>query len=68
MARLRIVLELSEKKKYELELFNTLQRYTNPPAYIKDVLRGILPIPGDIKINDKKQPKYDEDNEDLMDI
>lgn len=68
MARLRITIEFNEKKKYDLELFNILQRYTNPSAYIKDVLRGMLPIPGDIKVNDTKQSKYDEDNEDLMDI
>ena len=58
MERLRITLEFNKNRKEELNLYEKLQNYSNPSAYIKDVLRGLLPIPGEIKVV----------SEDLMDI
>ena len=45
MERLRIVLEFSKKKMEDLELYGELIRYSSPAAHIKDVLRGVCPLP-----------------------
>lgn len=66
MERLRITLEFNKKRKEELNLYEKLQNYSNPAAYIKDVLRGLLPIPGEIKV--VSEVSSEEDYEDLMDI
>ena len=71
MDRLRITIEFNKNKKEELELYCILQNYSNPASYIKDVLRGLLPIPSNIKIlTPEDNSKYIEeiDDEDLMDI
>ncbi|MBN1058599.1 hypothetical protein [Clostridium botulinum] len=67
MERLRIPLEFNKNRKEDLELYNTLQKYSNPAAYIKDVLRGLLPIPGQTsQLNITNNVKNDD--EDLMDF
>lgn len=43
--RLRLQIEFNQDKEEDMELWNILQRYTSPTAYVKDVLRGILPPP-----------------------
>ena len=71
MERLRITLEFNKNRKEELNLYEKLQNYSNPAAYIKDVLRGLLPIPGQINVNttiNKTNDAKIEDDEDLMDI
>jgi len=45
MQRLRIVLEFSKVKKEDLELYGELLRYSNPSAHVKDVLKGVCPLP-----------------------
>ena len=45
MERLRIVLEFSKGKIEDLVLFNELNKYSNPPAHIKDILKGLVPLP-----------------------
>ena len=40
MERLRITIEFNKNRKEELNLYEKLQNYSNPAAYIKDVLRG----------------------------
>ena len=66
MERLRITLEFNKNRKEELNLYEKLQNYSNPAAYIKDVLRWLLPIPGEIKV--VSEVSSEEDYEDLMDI
>ena len=73
MERLRITIEFNKNRKEELNLYEKLQNYSNPAAYVKDVLRGLLPIPGNINItsvynNSAGSTNYEEDEEDLMDI
>lgn len=70
MERLRIPLEFSKTKKEEVELYNRLQRHSNPAAYIKDVLLGLVPIPGQVNLitNNYINKNEIEDNEDLMDL
>ncbi|MBY7008850.1 hypothetical protein FDA25_14470 [Clostridium botulinum] len=72
MERLRIPLEFNKNRKEDLELYNTLQKYSNPAAYIKDVLRGLLPIPGQTTILQTSQlnitNNIENDDEDLMDF
>ena len=70
MERLRIPLEFSKTKKEEVELYNRLQRHSNPAAYIKDVLLGLVPIPGQVNLitNNYCNKNEIEDNEDLMDL
>ncbi|NEZ47816.1 hypothetical protein FDF74_11550 [Clostridium niameyense] len=45
MARLRIVLEFNKGKIEDLKLYQELQKYSNPGAYVKDALRGLVPLP-----------------------
>lgn len=70
MERLRIPLEFSKTKKEEVELYNRLQRHSNPAAYIKDVLLGLVPIPGQVNLiaNNYINKNEIEDDEDLMDL
>lgn len=71
MARLRIPIEFNPGKEADVKLYEQLSKYSNPAAYIKDVLRGLLPIPGQINVNTTINKTNDvkiEDDEDLMDI
>lgn len=70
MDRLRIPLEFSKTKKEEVELYNRLQKHSNPAAYIKDVLLGLVPIPGQLVLLPNKENIENEstDGEDLMDF
>ncbi|NFE73402.1 hypothetical protein FDC27_05040 [Clostridium botulinum] len=70
MERLRIPLEFNKNRKEDLELYNILQKYSNPAAYIKDVLRGLVPIPGQIIQTNNliNSLENDNDTEDLMDF
>ena len=70
MERLRIPLEFSKTKKEEVELYNRLQKHSNPAAYIKDVLLGLVPIPGQlVLLPNKENTEIDiNDEEDLMDF
>ncbi|WP_195990145.1 hypothetical protein [Clostridium sp. D53t1_180928_C8] len=73
MERLRITIEFNKNRKEELNLYEKLQNYSNPAAYVKDVLRGLLPIPGKVNLtsienNSVEFTNDEEDEEDLMDI
>lgn len=71
MARLRIPIEFNPGKEADVKLYEQLSKYSNPAAYIKDVLRGLLPIPGQINVNvtiNQTNDETNEDDEDLMDI
>jgi hypothetical protein len=70
MDRLRIPLEFSKTKKEEVELYNRLQKHSNPAAYIKDVLLGLVPISGQLVLLPNKENIENEstDGEDLMDF
>lgn len=70
MERLRIPLEFSKTKKEEIELYNRLQKHSNPAAYIKDVLLGLVPIPGQLVLlpNKENTEINSNDEEDLMDF
>ena len=65
MARLRIPLEFSENNPEEMELYKQLKRHSCPAAYIKDVLRGLCPIPG---ATTQVQNNSDDLDEDIMDF
>lgn len=45
MDRLRIVLEFSKGKIEDLQLFSVLNKYSNPAAHVKDILKGLSPVP-----------------------
>lgn len=67
--RLRITLEFNPDKKSDLDLYNTLMNYSSPTGYIKDVLRGLLPLPGETIIkNNNNINDTIEDKEELMDF
>lgn len=73
MERLRITIEFNKNRREELNLYDNLQNYSNPAAYIKDVLRGLLPIPGKVIVSGIENSSIQitnnaEDEEDLMDI
>lgn len=68
MERLRIPLEFNKNKTSEVDLYNRLLEHSNPSAYIKDVLLGLVPIPGEYNRNKLKELYDKEDDEDLLDI
>lgn len=43
--RLRIVLEFNKGRIEDLVLFNELNKYSNPSAHVKDILKGLSPLP-----------------------
>ena len=45
MGRLRIVLEFNDKKIDDVVLYSILSKYSNPGAHVKDILRGLTPLP-----------------------
>lgn len=45
MERLRIVLEFNKGKIEDLRLFSELNKYSNPAAHVKDILKGLSPLP-----------------------
>lgn len=70
MERLRIPLEFNKTRKEEVDLYNQLQKHSNPGAYIKDVLLGLVPIPGQLVLCSNRPNIENEanDDEDLMDF
>lgn len=70
MDRLRIPLEFNKAKKEEVELYNRLLKHSNPGAYIKDVLLGLVPIPGQrvLATNNENTKNNSSYQEDLMDF
>lgn len=48
MTRLRITIEFNKSKEDETKLYEQLLKHSNPSAYIKDVLKGLVPIPSKI--------------------
>ena len=45
MERLRIVLEFNKGRIDDLRLYNEINKYSNPAAHIKDILKGLSPLP-----------------------
>jgi len=70
MDRLRITIDFTGKKEEEVKLYYGLQKHSNPAAYIKDVLLGLVPIPGQlVQSPNKENTEIDSnDEEDLMDF
>lgn len=70
MERLRITIDFTGKKEEEVKLYYGLQKHSNPAAYIKDVLLGLVPIPGQYAQSENKEnaTANTEYEEDLMDI
>jgi hypothetical protein len=44
--RLRIIIEFSKNKERELKLYGKLQEYSVPSVAVKDMLLGLIPLPG----------------------
>lgn len=45
MDRLRIVLEFSRKNIDDLKLYGELIKFSSPPNHVKDILKGLSPLP-----------------------
>jgi len=45
MERLRIVLEFNKNRIDDLKLYCELNKYSNAAAHIKDILKGLAPVP-----------------------
>jgi hypothetical protein len=45
MDRLRIVLEFNKCRTDDLKLYSELNKYSNPAAHVKDILKGLVPLP-----------------------
>ena len=53
--RLRITIDFNPNKFNELEMYQYLIQFSSPGGTIKDILKGIIPIPEELKI--KKEDK-----------
>ena len=53
--RLRITIDFNPKKVEELTMYQYLMQFSSPGGTIKDILKGIAPIPEELKI--KKEDK-----------
>ena len=45
MERLRFTIEFNKGRIDDLQLFSELNKYSNPAAHIKDILKGLVPLP-----------------------
>lgn len=45
VARLRITIDFNKSKPEEIKLYEQLIKHSSPGAYVKDVLKGLVPIP-----------------------
>lgn len=45
MQRLRITIDFNKNREDDLKLYETLLKHSSPGAYIKDVLKGLSPLP-----------------------
>ena len=45
MQRLRITIDFNKNREDDLKLYAALLKYSHPGAYIKDVLKGLSPLP-----------------------
>ena len=45
MERLRIVLEFNKNRIDDLKLYSELNKYSNAAAHVKDILKGLSPLP-----------------------
>lgn len=45
MQRLRITIDFNKNREDDLKLYKTLLKYSSPGAHIKDVLKGLSPLP-----------------------
>lgn len=45
MQRLRITIDFNKNREDDLKLYETLLKYSSPGAHIKDVLKGLSPLP-----------------------
>ena len=51
MTRLRITIDFNKNKEGDTKLYEQLLKHSSPGAYIKDVLKGLVPIPSKIDSN-----------------
>lgn len=45
MQRLRITIDFNKNREDDLRLYEALLKYSSPGAHIKDVLKGLSPLP-----------------------
>ena len=45
MQRLRITIDFNKNREDDLKLYAALLRYSSPGAHIKDILKGLSPLP-----------------------
>ncbi|MGY5237940.1 hypothetical protein [Clostridium tertium] len=45
MRRLRITIDFNKNREDDLRLYEALLKYSSPGAHIKDVLKGLSPLP-----------------------
>jgi len=45
MQRLRITIDFNKNRVDDLRLYDALIKYSSPGSYVKDVLKGLCPLP-----------------------
>jgi hypothetical protein len=45
MQRLRITIDFNKNREDDLRLYKALIKYSSPGAHVKDVLKGLSPLP-----------------------
>ncbi len=54
MQRLRITIDFNKNREDDLKLYEVLLKYSSPGAHIKDVLKGLSPLPNITNGTDKE--------------
>jgi len=48
MGRYRVIIEFNQGKLDDMQMYSVLSKFSNPGAVAKDMLKGLLPLPGQI--------------------
>ena len=54
MQRLRITIDFNKNREDDLKLYEVLLKHSSPGAHIKDVLKGLSPLPNITNGTDKE--------------
>jgi hypothetical protein len=54
MQRLRITIDFNKNREDDLQLYKILLKYSSPGAHIKDVLKGLSPLPNIENVTQKE--------------
>lgn len=55
MQRLRVTIDFNKNREDDLRLYRELIKFSSPGAHIKDVLKGLCPLPNVSNVYEKNE-------------